>query len=104
MRVIIHKNLEKYMEIVCERDCIPFVITAKEEEKIFMKIPDTADPIELLEDILCEQQRDLTDSKIPVYSHRTLLHKEKRNRLMEYYEKKASMFWKKTKKNVEKMD
>lgn len=36
----------------------------------------------ILEDALCEKQRNQTISKIPVYSYRTLKDKKKRNRLM----------------------
>ena len=52
-------------------------------------LPDDINLEELEEDIACEEQRQGTQAKIPVYSRRTMENKEKLSRLQEYYGKKG---------------
>ena len=89
MQIIISEGLTKYVKIICQRDHIPHTITTVEDGKFSLKIPTQVNADELLEDVLCEQQRDQTNAKIPVYSYRTLSDKEKLERLMDYYGKKG---------------
>lgn len=89
MRITTEINKKKYIKFVLERDHITYEIIAKGEGELLLEIPDNTNVEELMEDILCEQQRDHTESKIPVYSYRTLLNKDKRDRLMKYYGKRG---------------
>ena len=89
MQLIINGVLRKYVETICRRDCIPYAITTVECGEISLEISTQVNVDELLEDALCEQQRDQTNAKLPVYSFRTLRNKEKLERLMDYYGKKG---------------
>ena len=75
---------------VLERDEIPYQEIRKEDQ-IQLYLPETSNRgfTVILEDALCEKQRDETKSKIPVYSYRTLKNREKRNRLMSINGKKG---------------
>ena len=68
---------------VLERDNIRYSVT---EDGSFI-LPDDIDLIELAEDVACEEQRQSTEAKIPVYSKRTLENKEKLARLKAFYGK-----------------
>lgn len=72
-----------HVQKVLIRDRIPYQII-KQEETVRLLLPETSNRgfTVILEDALCEKQREETESKIPVYSYRTLRNLEKRNRLM----------------------
>ena len=75
----------QYLIHVLERDNVSYVVTG---DGTFV-LPDDVDLTEMTEDILCEEQRQSTESKIPVYSKKTLENKEKLERLQEYYGRKG---------------
>ncbi|MCC2255961.1 hypothetical protein LKD70_16335 [Ruminococcus sp. CLA-AA-H200] len=52
-------------------------------------LPDTVNLDELAEDAACEEQRQTTVAKVPVYSKRTLENKEKLERLQAFYGKRG---------------
>lgn len=75
---------------VCDRDNINYQIVEANESEITIEIDLSEDAAEEFEeDVLCEQQRQGTESKLPVYSYRTLVNKEKRDRLMGFYGKRG---------------
>ena len=77
-----------HVQTVLVRDHISYQIKqeciSKGEESVRLLLPETSNRefTVILEDALCEKQREETQSKIPVYSYRTLRNLEKRNRLM----------------------
>lgn len=75
---------------VLERDEIPYQEIRKEDQ-IQLYLPETSNRgfTVILEDALCEKQRDETNSKVPVYSYRTLKNKEKLHRLQALNGKKG---------------
>lgn len=75
----------EYLLHVLKRDRIDYT----QSGNVVFNLPDDIDLDELEEDIACEEQRQGTQAKIPVYSKRTLENKEKLSRLQEYYEKKG---------------
>ena len=80
---------------VCNRDCLAYKIIERDESEITVEIELEDELIEEFEeDILCEKQRQGTGSKLPVYSYRTLINKEKRNRLMMFYGKRGYFVYK----------
>lgn len=77
-----------HVQKVLVRDHISYQIkqecVSKGEESVRLLLPETSNRefTVILEDALCEKQREETQSKIPVYSYRTLRNLKKRNRLM----------------------
>lgn len=75
---------------VCDRDNINYQIVDENESEITIEIDLSEDAVEEFEeDVLCEKQRQETESKLPVYSYRTLTNREKRDRLMAFYGKRG---------------
>ena len=74
--------MEPYIRNVLERDKIPYRSTVKNDGFVFYMPLTNRQFTEVLEDALCEKQRSESKSRIPVYSARTLLNREKRSRLM----------------------
>lgn len=74
---------------VLERDQVKYSVYSDNGPEIQFSIPDSIDPEILTEDIACEEQRQQSQAKIPVYSKRTLKDKEKLERLRNYYGKKG---------------
>lgn len=80
---------------VCERDKYPYDIIDEDDTSITVDITVAEELMdELEEDALCEKQRQETGSKLPVYSYRTLVNKEKRDRLMAFYGKRGHFVYK----------
>lgn len=75
----------EYLLHVLKRDGIIYTVNGN----VTFVLPDNIDLEELEEDIACEEQRQGTQTKIPVYSKRTLENKEKLSRLQEYYGKRG---------------
>ena len=75
----------EYLLHVLKRDKIDYTQTGN----VVFNLPDNINLEELEEDIACEEQRQGTQAKIPVYSRRTMENKEKLSRLQEYYGKKG---------------
>ena len=75
----------EYLLHVLKRDRIDYTQTGN----VVFNLPDNINLEELEEDIACEEQRQGTQAKIPVYSRRTMENKEKLSRLQEYYGKKG---------------
>lgn len=75
----------EYLLHVLKRDRINYT----QSGNVVFNLSDDIDIDELEEEIKCEEQRQKTQAKIPVYSKRTLENKEKLSRLQEYYEKKG---------------
>lgn len=75
----------EYLLHVLKRDEINYTVNGN----VTFVLPDDINLEELEEDIACEEQRQGTQAKIPVYSKRTLENKEKLSRLQEYYGKKG---------------
>lgn len=77
------KALWPFIEQVCARDQISIRGKSIENDMVEAELICSADrSMEVLEDAMCEEQRDTTVSKIPVYSYNTLKNKEKLHRLM----------------------
>lgn len=77
------KSLWPFIEQVCERDQISIKGKSIEKDMVEAELICSEDrSMEVLEDAMCEVQRDTTVSKIPVYSYNTLKNKEKLHRLM----------------------
>lgn len=74
---------------VLERDQVKYSVHSDNESEIQFCIPDSINSDILTEDIACEEQRQQSQAKIPVYSKRTLEDKEKLERLRNYYGKKG---------------
>lgn len=71
---------------VCDRDSIPYQIIESDTENATVEFDVNEEQLEELEeDALCEKQKNDAHSMIPVYSYRTLVNKEKRDRLMSFY-------------------
>ena len=75
----------EYLLHVLKRDKIDYTQTGN----VVFNLPDNINLEELEEDIACEEQRQGTQAKIPVYSRRTMENKEKLSRLQKYYGKKG---------------
>ena len=90
-------NKREYLIHVLKRDKIRYSIT---EDGGFV-LPDGIDLAELADDVACEEQRQSTEAKIPVYSKRTLENKEKLLRLKAFYGKNGFHVLKKDKKACE---
>lgn len=73
----------EYILHVLERDKINYSVTDDGD----FSLPGDIDLTELAEDVMCEEQRQNTEAKIPVYSKRTLENKEKFARLKAFYGK-----------------
>ncbi len=72
-----------YMKNVLERDDIIYSVHYINHEKLLLDANISARRFtEVMEDTLCEKQRETTRSKVPVYSYRTLKNKDKRKRLI----------------------
>lgn len=77
------KTLWPFIEQVCERDGISIKKRSEENEMIIADLICSTDrSMEVVEDALCEEQRNSTTAKLPVYSYNTLKNKEKLHRLM----------------------
>ncbi len=85
MKITVKTSEKRYIEHVLDRDNIPYTIISDENGETVLNVSDEADKEEIMEDVRCEQQRESTDSKFPVYSYRTLQNKAKRDRLMSFY-------------------
>lgn len=87
----VSKTMLPYVKYVLERDQINFV--CYEEAELSNCIVSLAVSnrrfTEIIEDALCEKQRDETFCKTPVYSLRTIKNKNKRDRLMQLNQKKG---------------
>jgi len=74
--------MEPYVRFVLQRDEIAFSVE-KNGNDYFFTIPVSSRRFtEVIEDALCEKQRDCYLSRTPVYSARTLKNREKLKRLM----------------------
>lgn len=87
----------EYILHVLERDKIRYSINDDGD----FDLPDDIDLTELAEDVMCEEQRQNTEAKIPVYSKRTLENKEKLLRLKAFYGKNGFHVLKSDKKACE---
>lgn len=77
-----------YIKKVLIRDGIAYSVNSLNNKTILLHAGISARRFtEVLEDALCEKQRETTNSKIPVYSYRTLKNKDKRKRLIQVNEK-----------------
>ena len=75
-----------YIISVLKRDEIPYEV----EKGCIISAPiSNRGFTEILEDALCEKQRDETECKIPVYSYRTIRNPEKFSRLKKLNGKKG---------------
>lgn len=84
------KTFWTFIKKVCERDQIPFKVDGETDDMVEVSITCSEDRLlEVLEDAMCERQRDETTAKIPVYSYRTLKNKEKLHRLQALNGKKG---------------
>lgn len=73
--------MKPYIVLVLKRDGIPFVYTKVEDDYVFTIQISNRRFTEVLEDALCEKQRERYISRIPVYSYRTLMNQSKLQRL-----------------------
>ena len=73
------KAMMPYIIAVLQRDHIPFEI--RPGEKIFLPETSNRGFTIVLEDALCEKQRENTQNKLPVYSYRTIRNPKKLERL-----------------------
>ena len=84
------KTFWSFIRKICERDQIPFTVNGETEDMVEVSITCSEDRLlEVLEDAMCERQRDETAAKIPLYSYRTLKNKEKLHRLQALNGKKG---------------
>lgn len=90
-------NKREYLIHVLERDKIRYSIANDGD----FDLPDDIDLTELAEDIACEEQRQNTEAKIPVYSKRTLENRKKFVRLKAFYGKNGFHVLKSDKKACE---
>ena len=74
--------MEPYVRFVLQRDRIPFSVEQNGNNYLFAIPVSSRRFTEVIEDALCEKQRDGYISRIPVYSARTLVNKKKLKRLM----------------------
>lgn len=74
--------MKPYIEFVLQRDNIPYKTEKFPEYWIFQMTISNQRFTEVLEDALCEKQRNRYISKTPVYSFRTLMNQEKLEHLM----------------------
>lgn len=77
--------MKPYMTFVLKRDNIPFRFERNGDNYLVHTAISNRRFAEVVEDSLCEKQRDTTMSKTPVYSYRTIVNREKRARLMKLY-------------------
>ena len=70
-----------YVKEVLKRDCIPYTVSKTENGYLFDMPLKNKEFTVVLEDALCEKQRDTTICRIPVYSVRTYKNKPKFERL-----------------------
>lgn len=75
--------MEPYIKFVLKRDHIPAHSWKEGDHYIFAMNISSRRFTEVLEDALCEKQREKYLSNTPVYSYRTLKNPEKLRRLME---------------------
>ena len=78
-----------YVKEVLRRDCIPYTVTKTDEGYLFDIPLKNKEFTVVLEDALCEKQRDKTMCRIPVYSLRTYKNKKKFERLRKLNGKKG---------------
>lgn len=89
------KYWDKNVKFVCNRDNISYEVKEENEKSVTVEINARIDELEILEeDALCEKQRNDIGSKIPVYSYRTLINPEKKERLMKFYRHKGFIVYK----------
>lgn len=74
--------MEPYVRFVLQRDKIPFSVEQNGNDYLFAIPVSSRRFTEVIEDALCEKQRESYLSRIPVYSARTLKNREKLKRLM----------------------
>ena len=98
-RMLLKESIGKreYLLHVLERDKIKYTVT----DDGFFALPDDIDLDELAEDVACEEQRQSTEAKIPVYSKRTLENRKKFARLKAFYGKSGFHVLKSDKKACE---
>lgn len=78
----VSRVMKPYIELVLQRDAIPYTCEIAREGYIFTIAISNRRFTEVIEDALCEKQRNRYISRIPVYSYRTLMNREKLERLM----------------------
>lgn len=74
--------MKPYIEFVLKRDGIPYEAERESDYWMFTMSISNRRFTEVLEDALCEKQRNQYKSRIPVYSFRTLKNRDKLERLM----------------------
>lgn len=74
--------MKPYIEFVLKRDRIPYEAKRESDYWMFTMSISNRRFTEVLEDALCEKQRNQYKSRIPVYSFRTLKNRDKLERLM----------------------
>ena len=78
----------EYLLHVLKRDRIDYT----QSGNVVFNLPDDIDLDELEEDIKCEEQRQKTQAKIPVYSKRTLENKELREKRLSCFATVGSLY------------
>lgn len=88
-QIYVSKKMKPYVQFVMERDKIPFEFSTNKKGYVLSFNGSNKDFTEVLEDALCEKQREESNSTIPVYSYNTLKNEKKRNRLMKLNRRKG---------------
>ncbi|MCD8015157.1 MAG: hypothetical protein LUG99_18680 [Lachnospiraceae bacterium] len=79
----IPEGLERYMETVLEMYGLPHQMT---ENAVLLPEDITDEEFgEILDDVLCEQERVENHSTLPVITYKTMLNEEKLKKVMAYY-------------------
>lgn len=81
--------MKPYIAYVLERDKIPYQTKEMSGFWLFQMDITNRRFTEVLEDALCEKQRNKYISRIPVYSFRTLMNSEKLERLMKLNQRRG---------------
>lgn len=81
--------MEPYIKFVLKRDGILYKAKKISDYWLFQMDISNHRFTEVLEDALCEKQRNKYISRIPVYSFRTLMNREKLERLMKLNQRRG---------------
>ena len=81
--------MKPYIIFVLQRDEIPYICCKEKNCYYFFMSISNRRFTEVLEDALCEKQRENYISRTPVYSYRTLMNRQKLHRLQTLNKRKG---------------